>query len=132
MTDKEYCGESKTVLKFLGFLVNEYQMRYRFQNFDEYLVLYGPINTYSFYNEKGCFTLLQIAQRGEWGWYISKKLHTNLPDLLEAEISQHDFIHQRTFSYKKTLKLLANTIREQLEHSKQFFGIVVAGNDNIL
>jgi len=124
--DKEYCGESKTVLKFLGFLVNEYQMRYRFQSFDEYLGFNGPFNAYSFYNEQGCFTLFQAVQRGEWGWYISKKLHTNLLELLETEINQSEFIHRSVFSYKKSLKLLGDSIREQLEHSQQFFGIVVS------
>jgi hypothetical protein len=123
--NKEYRGESKTVLKFLGFLVNEYQMIYLFQSFDEYLGFYGPINTYSFYNKQGCFTLLQVVQRGEWGWYISKKIHTNLYNLLETEIVQNDFVHQSTFSYRKNLKILRDIIRDQLEHSQQFFGVVV-------
>ena len=122
---KNYCGESKTILKVLGFLVKKYQMSYKFQSFDEYLGFSGPINTYNFYNEKGCFTLCQVVQRGEWGWYVSKEIHANLPGLLETEINQRDYIHHSSFSYKRTLKVLGDVIREQLEHSQHFLGIEV-------
>ena len=122
---KEYTGESKTVLKVLGFLSEEYQMKFRFQSFDEYLGFHGPINTYSFYNEQGCFTLHQVVQRGEWGWYVSRKVHANLYELLEKEIRQSDFIRYSTFSYKKHLKMLAGVIRKEVENSQQFFGIVI-------
>lgn len=120
-----YNGESQTILKFLGFLVDEYQMKYMFQTFNEYLGFHGPINTYSFYNQYGCFTLLQVVQRGEWSWHVSGKIDTNLYNLLQTEIKQKDFIQHSTMSYKKHLKLLADVIKEQVECSQRFFGITV-------
>ena len=122
---REYIGESKSVLKLLEFLIKEYQMKYIFQSFDEYMGFHGPINTYSFYNEHGCFTVLQVVQRGEWGWYTSKKVHENLHDLLETEIRQSDFTQQSTFSYKRNLKILGTVIRKQVETAQHFFGIAI-------
>lgn len=118
-------GKSKTVLKFLGFLIDEYRLDYLFQKFDKYSDFYGPIHAYSFYNDYGCFTLLEVVQRGEWAWYVSEKIYTNLEELLETEIKQTDYIQQQFFSYKTCLKVLGDLIRQQLEHSQQFFGIVV-------
>ena len=122
---KGYTGDSKMVLKVLGFLCKEYRMEFRYQKFDEYLGFCGPINTYSFYNEQGCFTLHQVVQRGEWGWYVSSTVYTNLYELLDIEIRQSDYIPNSTFSYKKNLKMLAQVIRKQIENSQQFFGIEV-------
>jgi len=100
-------------------------MSYLFQSFDEYLGFHGPINTYSFYNQHGCFTLHQVVQRGEWGWYVSDKIHRNLYKLLDKEIIQSDFMQHSTISYKKHLKILSSIIQKQLKNSQQFFGITV-------
>lgn len=127
---KEYIGESKTVLKILGFLNEEYGMKFHFQSFDVYMGFRGPINTYSFYNDHGCFTLHHVVQRGEWGWYVSSKIHTNLCELLTKEIRQSDYIQHSTISYKNHLKMLAAIIRKQVESSQQFFGIIVNTDNN--
>lgn len=121
--NREYTGESKTVLKHLCFLVENYQMQFSFQAFDEYKGFCGPVNTYSVYNGNGCFTLHQVVQLGEWGWYVSKEFHENQYDLLEAEIKQNEFISENRLSYKKMLKELASCIRNQISDSNSFLGI---------
>lgn len=123
--NREYLGESKVILKYLGFLVDDYQMQFSFQSFEEYKGFSGPVNTYSFYNKNGCFTLHQVVQRGEWGWYVSKDYHENQYDLLENEIKQNEFISTNGLSYKKMLKELAFCISNQISASNQFFGIKV-------
>lgn len=123
--NREHSGESKAVLKYLGFLVDDYQMQFSFQSFDEYKGFSGPVNTYSFYNENGCFTLHQVVQHGEWGWYASKEYCENQYDLLETEIKQNEFISENSLSYKKMLKELAFCILNQISVSNNFFGIKV-------
>lgn len=123
--NREYTGESKNVLKYLGFLVDDYQMQFLFQSFDEYKGFCGPINTYSFYNNNGCFTLHQVVQRGEWGWYVSKELHKDQYALLETEISQNEYIRRGSVFARSSLKNLADIIDEQILVSKEFFGIKV-------
>lgn len=68
-----YEGKEKLIKKHLSFLINEYNMSFKYQCFNDYKGFKGPIDVYSFYNDNGCFTLHNIVQRGEWGWYVSKK-----------------------------------------------------------
>lgn len=122
---KNNLGQSKVVLKHLNFLIDTYHMSFFFQTFDEYKGFYGPINTYSFYNDYGCFSIVHFVQRGEWAWYTSLKIEKNLYDLLNKEICQRDFIDQSFFSYKKTLRYLSNIILKQIISSGSFFGIKI-------
>ena len=115
--------DSKNIMKYLGFLVEDYQMQFSFQTFDEYNGFAGPINTYSFYNEYGCFTIHHIVQRNEWGWYISRNMSEDQYELLENEIIQTDFITAKCLSPKKMLKALAGSVQFQISASKSFFGI---------
>ena len=121
----EYKGESLSVLKHLGFLLDDYGMQFSFQSFEEYKGFSGPANTYSFHNKNGCFTLHQVVQRGEWGWYTSKEYHENQYDLMENEIKQNEFISTNCLSYKKMLKKLALCISNQISASNEFWGIKV-------
>ena len=90
---KKYDGQTKLILKFFNFLVQDYGMKFVFQTYSDYYGFFGPIDTYSFYNTYGCFTLLNIVQRGEWGWFVSSKFSTNLNELLKTEINQKTYIY---------------------------------------
>ena len=79
-------GRSELVLKYLGFLVTEYNMQFKAQEFDEYLGFHFMSYTYSFYNENGCFTIHHIPQRGETGWFVSKTISEDQYELLKKEI----------------------------------------------
>lgn len=122
---ENYIGKTKILLKYLGFLVDIYQMDFKFQSFSEYLGFWGPIDTYSFYNEYGCFTLFHIVQKGELGWYTSKKIGTDLLELLKEEIIQTKYTQKNTYFFRQHIKVLSDVIRKQIDSSQEFFGIRV-------
>ena len=104
----KYIGKTKVVLYYLGFLKDEYDFNFAFQTFNKYNGFCGPIDTYSFYNTYGCFTLLNIVQRGEWGWFVSSKFSTNLNELLKTEINQKTYIYKTYWLYGSVLKELSS------------------------
>lgn len=120
-----YNGSTKLILKHLGFLIDKYDLKFSFQTFDDYRGFYGPIDTYSFYNEYGCFTLHNIVQRGEWGWFLSKKFSTNQYELLEKKIDPNLYISTNCWLYSSVLKRLANSIRAQITITSFMFGIKI-------
>jgi len=118
-----YAGNTSLIKKHLGFLETEYNFTFAFQTFDDYYGFCGPIDAYSFYNDSGCFTIHNIVQRGEWGWFTSKKFSANQYELLEAEIVQTNYITKRHWFYNAVLKELANIIKKQIDSSGSFFNI---------
>lgn len=120
-----YIGNTKLIQKHLGFLETEYDFKFSFQTFDDYNGFYGPIDTYSFYNNFGCFTLHHVVQRNEWSWFTSKKFSTNQYELLEIEINQTNYICGFRLFYSSVLKELASIIRKQIELYSGFFDICV-------
>lgn len=118
-----YKGKEKIVLKYLGFLVDQYNMTYSFQTFPEYYGFYGPIDYYSFYNTHGCFTLQNIVQRDEWGWYIAKKFSNNQYLLLEKSINQTNYITKTVFTARGMLRKLSALLKEEALNNKTIFNI---------
>ena len=118
-------GRSELVLKYLGFLVTEYNMQFKAQEFDEYLGFHFMSYTYSFYNENGCFTIHHIPQRGETGWFVSKTISEDQYELLKKEIIQSLYVHEQTWIWRIGIKNLARSIRSQIARSGEFFGIKV-------
>lgn len=114
---------SKAVLKYLGFLISEYSFKYQIIIEPEYKGFYGPSETYSFYNDFGCFTLHHLAQRGEWGWYYSEKFSFNQTELLTNEIDASKYVKRQSFCYRSMLRKLAISIRDQIERTNSFFNI---------
>lgn len=121
----KYTGKTKLIKKHLGFLETDYDLKFAFQTFEDYKGFCGPIDTYSFYNDFGCFTLHNIVQKGEWGWFVSKKFSQNQYELLESEIDQRNYIDKRYWLYRSVLKKLGEIIKNQIELSGGFFGILV-------
>ena len=120
-----YSGNTKLILKHLGFLTYEYGMEFIFQTFEEYFGFNGPIDTYSFYNKNGCFTIHNIVQRGEWGWFTSENFSKNQYKLLEKEINPNLYVSTKSWSYSRILKRLAFSIEEQIKNSGFMFGIKI-------
>ncbi len=114
------------ILKHLGFLKDNYGFCFCHQTFNRYHGFEGPIETYSFYNPHGCFTLHNIVQKGEWGWYYSKNFSLKQEELLEQEIDQSLYVSQRNmFTNYNIWKLLAQSIKQQISVSGSVFGIKV-------
>lgn len=119
----KYLGSTKLILKYLGFLESEYGMKFNFQTFKDFQGFYGPIDTYSFHNESGCFTLHNIVQKGEWGWYVCREFSTDQYALLKREINQKAYIKKRCWTTKALIKELSQVIKNQIACSGCFFGI---------
>lgn len=120
-----YQGKTKLVLKYLGFLINEFKMQYKFQSFDNYYGFCGPIDTYSFYNESRCITLHNIVQRGEWGIYLSHRFSENQYSLLEKEICQSDYMHKTHITFNGWLKEVSKAIKEEAHSKNTIFNIPI-------
>ena len=120
-----YKGETKLVLRYLDFLTKEYGMTFEFQTFEDYNGFCGPIDTYSFYNDFGCFTLHNIVQKGEWHWYVSKTFSNEQTELLKKEIDPNLYISAKCFLYRTVLKRLALCIKEQVATTGTMFGIKI-------
>ena len=120
----QYQGKTKLILKHLGFLREESGLNFAFQSFDSYHGFCGPIDTYSFYNDFGCFTLHHIVQKGEWAWYKSSKFSKSQYKLLETEINQSNYISQ-CFFLGSVLKKLSESIQSQIALTNEFFDIPI-------
>lgn len=68
----------KTAKDALRFLCDKYGMNYTFAEFENYLGTNISIETYSYHNENGCFTITNFAARGEVEY-----LHFNSVGLLK-------------------------------------------------
>ena len=118
-------GESKCVLKYLVFLVTEYNMQFTAQEFSEYLEFHFICYTYSFYNKNGCFTIHHIPQRGDTLWYVSKSFSEDHYELLEKRIWQRLYVQGSSWLFSTGIKKLAASIRSQITKSGAFFEIRV-------
>lgn len=118
-----YNGKTKLICRHLGFLIHDYNMKFKFQTFKFFHEFYGPIDTYSFYNHNGCFTLHNVVQKGEWGIFVSSKFSEDQYQLLAKEIFLEHYLPNRSLTINGFLKKLAVSISEQLERNNSFFGI---------
>lgn len=118
-----YEGKTKLITKHLGFLVSKYKMNYLFQSFPKFLGFYGPSDCYSFYNDNGCFTIHNLAQRGEWGLFIAPKFSYNQDNLLRQEINQRLYFDGNYFTDSSWLNALSNTIIRDIKLNNSLFSI---------
>ena len=116
-------GKKKLVIKFFGYLISEFNMQFTFQKFDKYEYFYGPIYCYSFYNEFGCLTFHNVAQRGEWGVFVSKKFSTNQYELLEQEINQTEYLNKSYYLTKSWIKDLSKVVYAMAKKEHKVFSI---------
>ncbi|MDE6655492.1 MAG: hypothetical protein K2J85_00705 [Anaeroplasmataceae bacterium] len=121
-----YNGKTKLILKYFGFLTSQYDMIFKFQSFKDYHGFHGPIDTYSFYNKNGCFTLHNIVQKGEWMWCTSKKISDNQYELLENEVAQRDYLSKRYFFTSQWLKELSKVLQIEIKTKGTVFNIEVS------
>lgn len=121
----QYEGKTKKILTIFGFLIREYNLQFKFQTFSMYHNFYGPMDTYSFYNEFGCFTLHNAVQRGEWGLYISEKFSEDQYKLMAREIYDCDYPTKWHWTTTGWLKDLAQAIKEEIDKKGTMLGIRV-------
>ena len=59
----------KQVKDALKFLCVKYKMNYTFAEFENYMGTNANIETYNYYNKYGCFTIANVAVRGDVDYY---------------------------------------------------------------
>ena len=121
----QYEGKTKKILTIFGFLIREYNLQFKFQTFSMYHNFYGPMDTYSFYNEFGCFTLHNAVQRGEWGLYKSEKFSEDQYKLMAREIYDCDYPTKWHWTTTGWLKDLAQAKKEEIDKKGTMLGIRV-------
>ena len=125
--------------ELFSFLKKDYNLSYRYQKF---INCYGgnwTVQTHSFYNDSGCFTIYIEIQRGMTFWYASR-FSTEREELCEEEIDVSAIEpqiwdkHERICFFKnpffwsndnKVLSTLAETLKVHLARENEFFGIQV-------
>ena len=118
-------GMTKKILKYLGFLIEEYNFKFSFQSFDMWKYFYGPMDTYSFYNEFGCLTLHNAVQRGEWGVFVSKQFSSNQYALMDKEVYLANYTSKSCWTTTGWLKVVSKIIKAQIESENSVFDIPV-------
>ncbi|MCL2062200.1 MAG: hypothetical protein FWH03_06230 [Firmicutes bacterium] len=76
--------ERVDVEKLFEFLVKDYGLKYSFQRFENCFDGGWLVDTYSYYNEKGCFTISNVCQRGEWDHYYADRFSENWESLKQS------------------------------------------------
>ena len=123
--------------KMFDFLVKDYNLSYRYQKF---LNCYGgnwTVQTFSFYNDSGCFTIHNEIQRGMDFWYATR-FSTERKELCEKELDvsliepQIWEKHARIGPFKnpffwwsnnRVLSTLAVALKLHIAKNNEFFGI---------
>jgi len=125
------------IAKIFAFLIEEHGLIYQHQSFTNCYGGNWQVETHSFYNESGCFTIYIEVQRGMSFWYASK-FSTNYEDLCEKEVdiyliepeiwNKHSKIwfFNRPFFWwtdNKLLSVFAEALKVHLAKGEDFLGI---------
>lgn len=128
------------VKKQFSFLIRDYGLNYKYQKFTD---CYGgncSVETHSFYNDTGCFTIHSVPVRGELDFYYATLFSTTRENLCEQMLDVHSiepelwdkhtkigFIKNPFFwwSSKSVLNALAEVLENHVAKHEEFFGIKV-------
>ena len=113
--------------------LKEYGLEFKKQTFNNAYNAHFTVNTYSYYNENGCFTIYNLPQRGEWDYFYSMKFSTVMDKLLTSRINiyeQQSEIWNKArsnflYTIKKELRILSDVIKYQIKEKKEFYGIKI-------
>lgn len=135
----------KQVRAALDFLVEEYAFKYVYQLFENCPFGNWCTETYSYYNDNGCFTITNICVRGDVGYVHLKNIELlktfmysdaservkyliNINSIEEEIWKKHEkaSLFKRFFwGDKKYLSIVAEIIRSQIKKNGAFFGIKI-------
>ncbi len=118
-------------------IAGKYNLNYLKQQFDNCFGGYWYVETFSLYNENGCFTIHYLGQRQELDFYVTPSISTKREELAnnridvtkyKADVWEKELPNINIFSLSYAsnfLILLTKVIEMQLEESGSFFGIKV-------
>ena len=122
--------------KTFKFLVDDYNLNYACQEFNDCYGGNWTIATHSYYNQTGCFTIQFLYQRSELGFYYSKAYSSKLKCLCEKRIDEQAACPEIWFEAKKRfffacrpqlyLNTLAQVIKQQIKDTNSFFGVSIS------
>ena len=125
--------------ELFDFLKKDYNLSYKYQEFTKCYEGNWIVQTHSFYNDSGCFTIYVEIQRGIEFWYASR-FSTERKELCEREIDIYSiesgiwdryakfWIFKLPFFWwneNKVLRTLAKVLKVHLAKNNDFFGIRV-------
>ena len=111
----------KDIERLFGFLSRDLGLKYSHQGFKK---CYGGnwyVDTYSFYNESGCFTIYELSERGEWAFYYTKKYSKKMEELLDELLDIYSVEREMWKDYSDAVEV-ANREIEKGVHKLLFFG----------
>lgn len=126
--------------KLFDFLVKDYNLSYKYQEFTNCFGMGLLVRTHSFYNESGCLSIYEEVQFCSMSFYYASKFSTKLDDLLERGIDvtliEPEIWNKRGkifnirnpffwWGYKRILKTFAEVLQAHLTKNNEFFGIQV-------
>lgn len=122
------------------FLIKDYGLAYRYQKFENGYNANWIIETHSFYNDSGCFTMRRLAQRDEWDFYYAARFATGHEALCEKMINiyamETEIWNKRSkiagfnnpffwLSSSRVLRTFAEVLKTHLSKENEFWGIKV-------
>lgn len=120
------------------FLTDDYNLSFRYQSFDNYLGSNATAETYSYYNDSGCVTFMNIAVIGEESWHYSPKISDKIEELTTKEIYLEadggkileNAEKQFSFRYRTKLRIRIQAYKDVFEHEfaqkGELFGVKVS------
>lgn len=118
-------GSTRLVRMYFDFLITDYQMKFFVQRLPNTIGVETPTYIYSFFNQSGCFSLVEISQRKEWDCYVARHFVQQTHGLLSTRINQTDYIKRSVYTTRAYLKLTAKFIKSQIILANSFWGIQV-------
>jgi len=114
------------VEEMFGFLVKDYGLTYKFQEFENCYDGNWTVFTYSFYNDDGCFTIHYLVGRDELDFYYSSRFSSVREELRERQINVYEVEpniwrkHQRIWIFKRpffwwSMRRILNACAEALK-----------------
>jgi hypothetical protein len=134
------------VKKYLGFLNEKYHMNYIYNVFDNYLGTNAILQTFTFYNNYGCFVIHDVPVKGEVEYVCLDDIkmlnkYGNKPSSVKKQVIDVSSVKKEIWErYQKigpfknpffwtnnnsVLKVLAKVIEKQIQETGKFYGIKV-------
>jgi hypothetical protein len=129
------CNDRKILENTFSFLVKDYGLKYSYQKFKNCFGGYWSVDTHSYYNESGCFTIHILSQGGEIDFFYAKKFSTVREELCECELNYETIgcefgqdVEEKLFyvgNQDSKFKIVAEAIKTKVAKDGEFFGIEV-------
>ena len=128
------------VRELFEFLIKDYGFSHEYQQFENCYNGNWVVQTHSFYNDNGCFTIHYLCQKNELNFYYASQFSSNLEELCERMVDVRSieptvwdryskiWIFNRPFFWwnnNKVLIVFAQALNTHLHKNNEFFGIKI-------